>query len=544
MRATPKAPGLHYTGDIHVKLREPEPTVRLSASVPKRRSLAALAKAAGLRAGRALVEDLPRPPSNRVRLSAAPSHMDVGGDIARWCSVRLPPSRGGRVALSLRAPVAEPPSTDAVWDAVRALMEQPDVEYAEPEAVLVHPLLPEPSEARAANLAKPWHLKAIRAPQAWRRIAKAGGRPGEGILIGHLDTGWTPHPAVPGPERLQPGVDLWDMHRPDARDPLEEGPGLQPGHGTATLCLLAANHPDYQGVATHASVLPVRVAPSVIHVATRSLALGILHCVQQGCHVISISMGGLPSRLWADAVNYAYERGVVVVAAAGNHFPLPGGLRTPSQVVYPARFGRALAVSGIMQSLKRYRFPDRMSGNDGPEVDLCAPTPDVTWAVPPEGYRAGAGTSTATPQVAGAAALWLSFHREALADFSPLERVEACRRALRLGAADVGPYPYHAHPEQPGRTHNDYFGEGRLDVEATLQVKPVRGLQPEPRDDVSWALLKLLGVGTSAAPGISQVPADAIELLWATHTAGVQQAVHASLSPVLSERLRTRLESA
>jgi subtilisin family serine protease len=177
-------------------------------------------------------------------------------------------------------------------------------------------------------------------------------------------------------------------------------------------------------------------------------------------------------------------------------------------------------------------------------VDLCAPTPDVLWAVPPAGYRPGAGTSTATPQVAGAAALWLSFHRETLQDYAPMERVEACRRALLVGAADVGPYPYHAHPSQPGRTHNDYFGEGRLDVEATLRIQPVRGLQPQPRDDVSWALLKLLGVGMGAAPVNSQVPADEIELLWATHTAGVQQAVHASLSPVLSERLRSRLENA
>jgi hypothetical protein len=144
--------------------------------------------------------------------------------------------------------------------------------------------------------------------------------------------------------------------------------------------------------------------------------------------------------------------------------------------------------------------------------------------------------------VAGAAALWLSYHRQALEDFSPIERVEACRRALLLGADDVGPYPYHPRQDEPARKYNEYFGDGRLNVEATLRVKPIRGLRPQPRDDVSWALLKLLGVGLPAASAGAHVDADQVELLWATHTAGVQQAVQASIAPVVSERLRARLE--
>ncbi|WP_224368645.1 S8 family peptidase [Hyalangium versicolor] len=552
-------PGVHFTGEIHVKLRETAPVARLAmARAPRRRTLTAIARSAGVRAVGLVVDGLPAPTSHGTLLSADMPLVQPGGELARWHTVRLPGGGGSKkskgaksprgpqgVAMAMRggaAPaVPSGPSADDIWSAVHALMEQPEVEYAEPDAVMVHPIveLPEP---QGKNLPKDWHLRAIRMSQARRLLEKAGRLPGEGVLIGHLDTGWTNHPAVPGPDRLLPGVDLWDRDRPDARDPLEAGMGLSPGHGTATLCLLAANHEEYQGIASYASVLPVRVSPSVVQVATHSLALGILHCVSEGAQVITISMGGLPSRLWADAVNHAYERGVVICAAAGNHFPLRGSLRTPTSVVYPARFHRVLAVSGITHDMKRYRFNDRMSGNDGPEVDLCAPTPDVLWASPPEGYRPGRGTSTATPQVAGAAALWLSFHRQALEDFSPIERVEACRRALLQGADDVGPYPYHPRPEEPSRTHNEYFGDGRLNVEATLRIKPVRGLQPQPRDDVSWSLLKLLGVGLPVAPSGSQVDADQIELLWATHTAGVQQAAQASIAPLVSERLRARLE--
>ncbi|MFL5347755.1 MAG: S8 family serine peptidase [Hyalangium sp.] len=553
------APGVHYTGEIHVKLRETAPARLTMARAPRVRTLTAIARSAGVRAVGSMVDALPATPSyHGAKLSVDLPLVRPGGEVARWHTVKLPggggskKSKGSRpqagpqgVAMAMRggaAPVLPSgPSADDVWGAVHALMEQPEVEYAEPAAVMLHPVA-DLEEPLGKNLPKDWHLRAIRVPQAWRLLEKAGHLPGEGILIGHLDTGWSMHPALPGPDRLMPGVDLWDRDRSDARDPLEAGLGLSPGHGTATLCLLAADHAEYQGIATHASVLPVRVSPSVIQVATQSLALGILHCVSQGAQVINISMGGLPSRLWADAVNYAYEQGVLICAAAGNHFPLGGALRTPTSVVYPARFNRVLAVSGITQNLKRYRFNDRMSGNDGPEVDLCAPTPDVLWASPPKGYRLGRGTSSATPQVAAAAALWLSYHRQALADFSPVERVEACRRALLLGADDVGPYPYHPRPEEPSRTFNEYFGDGRLNVEATLRIKPVRGLQAQPRDDVSWSLLKLLGIGLPGAPAGSQVDADQIELLWATHTAGVQQAAQASIAPVVSERLRARLE--
>ena len=60
-----------------------------------------------------------------------------------------------------------------------------------------------------------------------------------------------------------------------------------------------------------------------------------------------------------------------------------------------------------------------------------------------------------------------------------------------------------------------------------------------------WFLARsrmLLGIGLPGAPAGSQVDADQIELLWATHTASVQQAAQASIASLVSERLRARLE--
>ena len=89
-------------------------------------------------------------------------------------------------------------------------------------------------------------------------------------------------------------------------------------------------------------IVPVRIANSVVHFGTGAVAQGIDYAVSIGADVVSMSMGGLPSQAWADAVNKAYEAGVVVVCAAGNNF---GGLPT-SLVVYPARFDRVIAACG------------------------------------------------------------------------------------------------------------------------------------------------------------------------------------------------------
>jgi subtilisin family serine protease len=113
--------------------------------------------------------------------------------------------------------------------------------------------------------------------------------------------------------------------------------GSNPGHGMATLALLSGNKaPDGMvygghafdseiGGAPEAQVVPVRISESVVHLYTKTMAQGIDYAlapandVANKCDVISISHGGLPSRLWAAAVNMVYEAGIVLVAASGDY---------------------------------------------------------------------------------------------------------------------------------------------------------------------------------------------------------------------------------
>jgi subtilisin family serine protease len=135
-------------------------------------------------------------------------------------------------------------------------------------------------------------------------------------------------------------------------------------------------------------------------------------------HVITMSMGGLPSQAWAEAINALYDAGVVVVTAAGNNY---GNLPTHN-VVYPARFNRVIAACGVMANLQPYAdLPfELMAGNYGPDTKMqtavAAYTPNVPWARYGEPTIVdfdGAGTSAATPQVAASAALWIQKNRAA-----------------------------------------------------------------------------------------------------------------------------------
>ena len=81
-----------------------------------------------------------------------------------------------------------------------------------------------------------------------------------------------------------------------------------------------ANTNDYLGGAPLAQVVPVRIANSVVHLWTSTVAQGFDYARQINADVVSMSMGGLPSAAWADAVNAAYEAGIVLVCAAGNNF--------------------------------------------------------------------------------------------------------------------------------------------------------------------------------------------------------------------------------
>jgi lambda repressor-like predicted transcriptional regulator len=246
-----------------------------------------------------------------------------------------------------------------------------------------------------------WALKLTGVTDAWASTR------GKGIIIAQPDTGITEH--------LQLGEEMLDRTRaydiidndPNPADPLS-AKASNPGHGTATASVLAGRNTDFMcGAAPEARVAPIRCIESVKVFNAAPVAKAIAHATQTGCHVISMSLGGVPSRALHAAVRAAVNANLIVIAAAGN---------CARMVVWPARYDEVIAVGGSNVDDGTWIGSCR-----GEAVDITAPA-ELVWKAqrnaPAEGTNVvapGQGTSYATAITAGVAALWLSHHgREAV----------------------------------------------------------------------------------------------------------------------------------
>ena len=315
--------------------------------------------------------------------------------------------------------------------------------------------------------------------------------------IAHIDTGYDRNHHV-RPLHIRHDLERnfvdGDGDPNSAQDPDNSGVFDNSGHGTGTLSILAGGKVEqfdnlFLGGAPHAEVLPLRVSDRVVLFRTSAFAQALRYAVEQRCDVISISMGGLPSRAWNEAVNDAYEAGICICAAAGNNV-----VGAPTRhVVYPARYRRTIAVCGVMADGRPYfdlSLPT-LQGNWGPESSMTAAiatyTPNIPWArfgCDSVVRLNGEGTSAATPQVAAAVALWYEKYKGLLA--RNWRRVEAVRHALFKSAANVD---------------SEHFGSGILKARAALDIKPVLNLPKTEADRDSFSFLRVItGLGVAETP--------------------------------------------
>jgi subtilisin family serine protease len=357
--------------------------------------------------------------------------------------------------------------------------------------------------------------------------ARAGlPQPGQPVVrIAHLDTGYDPdHVTKPVKLRLDLQRNVsGDGHPEDkATDPRRHGlTPNKPGHGTGTLGLLAGGAvPDLGtiGAIPFAEIVPIRVADSVVLFRNSAIARALDYVFSLSLKddpatridVVTMSMGGVPSQAWADAINALYDIGVFVVTAAGNNL---GNLPT-RQIVWPARFRRVVAACGVMADKRPYADLPRqlMAGNYGPdskmETAIAAPTPNTPWAQ--IGGKTivdldGAGTSSATPLVAAAAALVIQARRaEFDKTYTGWRRVEAVRAVLFATAGQ----------KKDGRSR---LGQGTLDAAEAVKapLPALATLTEQKKDTVSFPILRLLlPFGLTAAPSatLEMLELEALQL--------------------------------
>jgi thermitase len=221
----------------------------------------------------------------------------------------------------------------------------------------------------------------IGAPVAWNVSVSA-----PRVKIAVVDTGvQLNHPDLAS--KLVPGYDFISG---------DTTPNDGNGHGTHVAGIAASstgNGTGIAGVAPLASILPVRVLDNSGGGSLSAVANGIVFAANQGAQVINLSLGS-PAAAYSlqAAVRYAWQRGAVIVAAAGND-----GSAQPN---YPANYPNVIAVASTNEQDVRSPF-----SNYGTWVEVAAPGEDILSTYPRSWYTYLSGTSMAAPHVAGVAAL-------------------------------------------------------------------------------------------------------------------------------------------
>jgi hypothetical protein len=332
-----------------------------------------------------------------------------------------------------------------------------------------------------------WSLKQIRAQEAWAKIRNryhvAEGAEADGIFIAHPDTGYRKHPENWEEINGKRAIDMAKGHNyyednSNPEDPLlSDGLLDNPGHGTASGsvivspagCQLQGAKGCVNGIARGAQLVPLRVHRSVSQFNMSFMA----HAIQDVADgqiggepkLISIAMGGPPTITLWKAVKSAEQKGILIVAAAGNY------VRT---VVWPARFRSTIAVAATNVRCHPWKNSSR-----GHAVDISAPGESVWRATLNEKHDyingLGKGTTFATGTTSGTAALWLAWHRGDL-ELQQLQQAglvtQAFRDALRTSAwkpsADSSANPPETHCDES--TWDSDFGPGILNASALLDV--------------------------------------------------------------------------
>ncbi len=169
------------------------------------------------------------------------------------------------------------------------------------------------------------------------------------------------------------------------------------GHGTSMASLISGRASPAEGIAPAAQLLDIWVANEDGISNTALVAAGIMEAVDRGAQVINISLGSFGSSLMLqNAVQYALDQNVLIVAAAGNE--------QLKQLAYPAAYHGVISVGAVDADKKQAYF-----SNSGGNLTLAAPGVGILSAYPGGKVVIGNGTSQATAITTGVIATLLGW---------------------------------------------------------------------------------------------------------------------------------------
>lgn len=323
---------------------------------------------------------------------------------------------------------------DNVRQSIDYLQKLPGIGYAEKDHPIRAQLSPDDKHFAldVEELTKQWYLPKIKAHQAWDKAI------GSGIVIAVIDTGINARHEDLNDGRVIGGhLSYCQVARGDdclihiSGDLAANVNSDDNGHGTIVAGIIGAvsnNNKGIAGIDWNVKLMPIKAVNSAGTAYPSDVAKGIRWAVDNGAKIINISIGGpIPSgQILVDAVTNAFNKGVLVIAAAGNDSaPIGTNLNVQAQMPVCADGGQNMVIGVAAVDIHDKKADFSNYGSNC--IDISAPG---TGGIDAKGKRTGlistfydplkpgelntyasvSGTSVAAPVVSGVAGLMMSIH--------------------------------------------------------------------------------------------------------------------------------------
>jgi subtilisin len=324
--------------------------------------------------------------------------------------------------------------------AIENLKKNPRIAYIEDDVIMM---------AMTDEYANSWGVSHIGS-----QIVHNNGIDGTGVKIAVLDTG-IDYTHEDLDDNYKGGVDFVQYLDPTITpDPMDNS---GTGHGTHVAGIIAAenNGVGVVGVAPNASLYSIKVLDGSGHGLASWIIAGIEWAVENEMDIVTMSLGGLNSISLQEACDNAFDKGLLLVASAGN--------TDSGNVEYPAAYDSVIAVTATDQDDQKAYFSPISA-----KVELAAPGVDIfstighlsSSGVSGNEYDYLSGTSQAAPHVAGTAALIISNGIPDVNNDGTADNIDI-RLQLQKTAIDLGDY-----------SKDDVYGYGLVDAQAAVFESP------------------------------------------------------------------------
>jgi subtilisin family serine protease len=314
-------------------------------------------------------------------------------------------------------------------------------------------------------------------------------------VISHQDIIAEQSPLINGIDNDENGYidDIWGWDFTDAGELAniasgdyllqDNDPEDEYNHGTHVAGIIGAssnNGEGISGVCWEVRILSIRAGFKTADGLSGVLqdddaAAGIIYAADMGADIINLSWGDyVYAAIIADACEYAYNRGSIIVVSAGN--------TASSGLMYPARLAHTISVGAVDGQGDRF-----WQSSYGEYLDIMAPGVSVMscFDIEEPYYEQMSGTSMSAPYISGALALLLAY--------KPDLSFEEIRARLAYSAIDLG---------EPGK--DVYYGNGLLDAYTLLQIEDTPYIEITFPFDNAGISNSTNIFGTVTAPGFSR----------------------------------------